>query len=433
MKLNYFKLSVSFSCLAVLFGTAVFAEDLKPLSLKEAEAIVIEKHPGITAAELRALASKQVVREVRSAYFPTITGNATLAGATEENTRIAAGGLNNPLILNRNAEGINVSQLIYDFGRTANLTASSKLRSKAEEENAQATRAQILLQLDAAYFDALQSQSVLGVAKQTVATRQVLFDQVNELANNHLRSGLDVSFARVSLEESKLLQARAENDLQASFATLAALLGDREQQQYQLTDAGQNAQPAPDQNKLVEKALRNRPDLARLRYEKEAASRFARAEKDLHYPTISAVGAAGIIPLHDSKLNDSYAAGGINVSVPIFDGFLFSARAKEAELKAKAVEASLLGQENNIIRDVKVAALNLNYSIQRVELTGKLLQSANDAYDLAQARYKVGSSSMVELSQAQLSKTEAEIAQAKAKYEYQIRRSILSFQTGEMK
>ena len=63
-------------------------------------------------------------------------------------------------------------------------------------------------------------------------------------------------------------------------------------------------------------------------------------------------------------------------------------------------------------------------------LTAQLLASAKDAFDLAQARLKVGSSSIVEQSQAQLNQTQAQIAQAKAKYEYQIRNAILNYQLG---
>jgi outer membrane protein len=415
------------------FILPALGEDAIPLSLKQAEAMALHKHPKITAAELLALASKQVVRQARSAYFPTITANATAVGTLGDNdTRIAAGGLNNPLILDRNAEGINVTQLIYDFGRTANLTASSKLRSRAEEQNALATRAQILLQVDATYLDALEAQSVLQVAQQTVATRQNLFDQVNELAKNNLKSGLDVSFAKVSLEESKLLLAKSQNDLQGAFATLSTLLAEREPKNYRLIDEPPPAALTLDTPQLVEKALANRPDLARLRFEGRAAKKFALAEKDLHYPTISAIGSAGVIPLHDSRLSDSYAAAGVNLSVPIFDGFLYSARSKEAQLKARAVEESLRGEENNVIHDVKIAVLNFNYAEERATLTASLVASANDAFELAQARYKVGSSSIVELSQAQLSKTEAEIAQAKARYEYQVRNAILNFQTGAM-
>jgi outer membrane protein len=110
------------------------------------------------------------------------------------------------------------------------------------------------------------------------------------------------------------------------------------------------------------------------------------------------IGSAGIIPIHDPQLKDNYAAAGVNLSVPIFDGMLFSARAEEARLKAKASEASLRDEENNVIRDVRVTALNLDYAGERVTLTAELLESATEAYDLAQTRYKVGSSSIVELS-----------------------------------
>src|ERR1700691_739819 len=133
--------------LAMMRGQASHAGDALPqsLTLQQAQGIAITNHPRITEADLIALASKQVVRESRSAFFPTIDADATAVDATASNTRIAAGGLNNPLILSREAEGINISQLITDFGRTANLTASSKLEARAQEQNALATKAEILL------------------------------------------------------------------------------------------------------------------------------------------------------------------------------------------------------------------------------------------------------------------------------------------------
>ncbi len=121
----------------------------------------------------------------------------------------------------------------------------------------------------------------------------------------------------------------------------------------------------------------------------------------------------------------------MNVSIPIFEGMLFSAREKEAQLREKASEENLRDAENNVIRDVRIAGLNLSYAAERLTLTEQLLASANEAFDLATARYKVGSSSIVELSQSQLNQTEAEIAEAKAKYEFQTRKSILNFQLGQ--
>ncbi len=420
----------------VLLAMSVFSargEDVKTLSLSEAREITIKNHPRITAAELIALASKQAVRQARSAYYPAIVANATAVDSTAENTRIAAGALNNPIIFTRQADGINVTQILTDFGRTINLSESSHLHAQAAAQNALATRAEILLALDAAFFEALQAQSILEVARQTVATRQTNYDQVSELAKNKLRSGLDVSFANVNLSEGKLLLSDAQNGLQAAFERLSNLLGDRQRRTYHLLEEPTNNMPIPDDVELVQKALSNRPDLARLRFEHDASLRFARAEKDLHYPTLSAAGAAGVIPLHDSSLRDNYAAAGVNLSLPIFEGFLFSARQKEAELKAKASAEDLRNAEDNVIRDVRVAALDLSYAAERVALTAQLLESASQAYELADARYNAGSSSIVELSQAQLNKTQAQIAESKAKYEYEIRKAILNFQMGQLR
>jgi outer membrane protein len=403
------------------------------LTLQEAQSIAITNHPRITEAEIIALAAKQVVRESRSAFFPTITGNATAVDPATSNTRIAAGGLNNPLILRREADGVDISQIITDFGRTANLTESSKLEARSQEQAALATRAEILLAVNTAYFSSLQAQSILEVARQTVATRQLTYDQVSELASNKLRSGLDVSFAKVDLESSKLLLANADNDLQASFATLSNVLGERVGREYRLVEEPVPSIATPADTELVQMALRDRPDLIQLRFARDAASRFARAEKDLNYPTVSAVGSAGLLPVHDPSMRDNYAAAGVNVSVPIFDGMLFSAKEKEAQLRASAAAEALRDAENNVIRDVRIAALNLSYAAERLTLTAELLASANESFDLAKARYQVGSSSIVELSQAQLSQTEAEIAQARAKYEFQTRNSILTFQLGNLR
>ncbi len=412
---------------------AVTNPPARMLSLKEAGEIAIARHPRISEADLLALASKQVVREARSAYYPTVAFNATAVDALDSNTRIAAGGLNNPLIIDRESQGINITQLITDFGRTHNLSVSSELRSRAEQENALATRAQLLLEVNSAYADALRAQSTLAVARQTVDTRQLLYDQVSQLASNQIKSELDASLARVSLEEARLLQAGARNDLQVSFAVLANLLNEPGPPAFQLIDEPLRSAPVTNAADLVELALRERPELLRARFQREAAERFARAEHDLHYPTISAAAVGGLTPARDPRLNQDYGAAGVNVSIPIFDGMLFSARAKEAQLKAEAAQKELEAQELNVVRDVRVSAVNLSYALERMELTARLVETANQAFDLAQARYKVGSSSIVELSQAQLAQTQAQIDQARAKYEYQMREAIVNFQTGQMR
>jgi outer membrane protein len=403
----------------------------EPLDLAQAQEIAIRNHPAVRAALLNSLAANQVTIEVRSAALPTVTGSVTGAGAVD-GSRIAAGGLNNPIIYDRLAAGVTVSQLITDFGRTSNLAGSARLRAQAQQQSAQATRAQVLLQVDRAYFSALRAQKVLSVTRQTVAARQVVADQVSALAESKLKSGLDVSFANVNLSEAKLMLASAENDRDAAMAELSVALGYPEKREFTLAETGAPSDDAGDLPGLLAKALKNRPEVASLRTELAAAERLVKAERALQYPTLSALAAVGGLPVHEDTLTGRYAAAGVNLNVPIFNGHLFSARKSEAELRAQSAAQSVRDLENRVARDVQVAWLNSNMARRRLSLTAELLAEAAQALDLAQTRYDLGLSSIVELTQAQLNQTAAEIGSATARYDYALARAELDYQVGAL-
>ena len=182
-----------------------------------------------------------------------------------------------------------------------------------------------------------------NVARQTLNTRQLLVDRVTVLAQNKLKSDLDVSFAQVALEDAHLLVLRADNDAESALAALSTALGYRDQHRFMLADetdgaaAGSRGRLAA----LMEQALHDRPELAGLRDERDAALHLARSQRDARLPTISAVVAAGNAPCHDARLPDNYSAGGLQVSVPLFAGGLYQARQREAELRAKAAAETL--------------------------------------------------------------------------------------------
>jgi outer membrane protein len=405
----------------------------RPLSLADARQIALENHPQIAAADYRALAAREVYTEARAGLMPQVNLYGSAVDAASANTRLMAGGLNNPSVFSRTAGGLTVNQLITDFGRTSNLAASSKLQAHAASYNATATREQVLLEVDQNYFGALQAQAVLNIARQTLDTRQLLLDRISALAANKLKSDLDVSFARVAMQQSRLLLQKSQSDADAALAFLSSTLGYSELQHFKLVDdARAPINDSSDISALIKSALQDRPDLASLRAARDAAQHLARAERDARFPTISVVGAAGGSPSHDVRLPDDYAAGSIQLSVPVFAGGLYRARENEAELRAKAAAESLRAVEDNIVRDVRVAWLNLNDARQRQRTTEQLRDYAGEAYELADARYRAGSSSIVELSQAQLELTSAQIADANARYDVLIQQSALTFQLGEL-
>ena len=399
------------------------------LTLKDAEELARKNNPQISVSRLLALASQQVTREVRSSLWPSANADIT-AVDSQENSRISAGGLNNPIIYERAAGGVTVSQLITDFGRTNNLVASANFSARAEAQNAIATQEQILLEVNQAFFNALQTHAVLKVAEETVNERGLVADQIGALAKNKLKSDLDLSFANVNLAQAKLLLLDAQNNDKAALANLSAVLGYSTEHDFILIEDQEPATVPPgDIDSLIADAFAKRPEMLALNYQFQASQKMKTAERDLLFPTIRALGTVGGAPVRNDHLSSWYGAVGANVNIPIFNGFLYSARAHEADLRSQAVGDRLADLRNRISRDVRTSWLSANNAYQRLSVTQQLLQQAQLALELAQARYKLGLSSIVELSQAQLQATQAEISNAQAGYDYRLAQAVLRYET----
>jgi|SRR5580698_416730 outer membrane protein len=402
------------------------------LTQADAERLAIKNNPRVSVAHLLALAQHQVVRETRSAELPT--GIASITAEDAENaSRISAGSLTASRLFEHAGAGGSFTQLITDFGKTGNLVASSKLQEKAQNANALATTEDIVLATDQAFFNALQAQALLKVAQQDVGTRQTTQSQISAMTSNKLKSTLDLSFADVNLSQAKLLMLDAQNNLDSTMAALDAVLGLDRQTTYELVDDNPPLQQPPiDADKLLQLALQQRPDLQALNYSQQAAVKFSHAERDQMLPSISAAGTVGSVPIRPAQyyLNNWWGGIGVNMNIPVFNGFLYSAEAKEASIRAQAASEQSRDLRDRIARDVRTAWLASNTAYQRVAVTAELLKQANLALQLAQTRYQLGLSSIVELSQAQFQQTDAAIGNTDAQYQYRLALSTLNYQIG---
>ncbi|HEV2709548.1 MAG TPA: TolC family protein [Edaphobacter sp.] len=402
------------------------------LSRQQAETIALANNPRIRIRQLLVKVQHQVVRETRSSELPDLSGNLTAVEA-EDGSRISAGGLSASRLLEHAGMGVQLRQLVTDFGHTQNLVASAKLNEKARLADAEASREDIVLATDQVFYQAIEAEATLKVAEQTVSARQTLVDQVSALTSAKLKSDLDLSFAQVNLSQAKLLHLDAQNNLDAAKAALDAVLGYDRPMNYRLVAATDSLQTLPpDATPLIASAIQNRPDLQSLQWSEQAARKYSRAQHEQLLPTISALGVVGRTPVGSSQYfpTDWYGAVGVNLSVPIFNGFRYTAEASQASLEAKAAAERTRDLRDQVVRDVRTAWLNANTALQRVTVTGQLMRQANLAQDLAQTRYQLGLSSIVELSQAQLQQTQAAISDANARSQYGFAMADLRFQTG---
>jgi len=408
-----------------------------PLTLSQAEAMALRNHPQVLAAQNNASAMNQKIAETRAALYPALEGDVTGSQANPR-ARIGAGLLTDPSLYDRIGQGITLSQLITDSGRTPNLIASSRLQAGAAAQDAQATQYDVLVRVNQAYFGALRAQALVRLAQETVKARQLLVDRVSALYKNQLVSEVDLSFADVNLSEAKLLLLGAQDAVASADADLTRALGAQQSAQYSLQEMPLPPSPPADADSLVAQALTARPELASLQLSRDAAYKFESAEKDLSYPTASFLGVGGYIPYID-QLNlpritpPEYEGVALNLEIPILNGGLFKARRQEAHFRALEADQRLRDEAEAIARDVRTAWAGATTAYQRLAVTAELVTEAALAFQLSQGRYELNLNNIVELTMAQLNVTSAEIDSLNAKYDYQSAYATLQYSYGALR
>ncbi len=404
------------------------------LTIQQAEQIAIQNNPHISVSQLLARAQHQVYRETRSAYLPHVNIGAVGMKA-DEASRFTFDNLRSTRLLTHFGGGLDMSQLVFDFGHTSNLIASSKLYEKAQNAHALASQLDIVLMTDQAFYDTLEAQELVQVAQQTVNARQATDEQITELTKNKLRSDIDLAFADENVDQAKLLLLDAQDQFNKYLNALTAVLGFDHPAQYTLVpDSGDVPLPPPDQDALVQVALKQRPDLIELDYDQQAAKKYSRAEWDQLLPTLNTMGVVGLTPIRDTRYFNSnwFGAIGLNLEVNIFNGFLYTSQAEAADARAKADQEGLRNLRDNVVRDVRNAWLQSNTSYKKIAVTEKLLQASNMGLSLSQARYKLGLNSIVELSDTELEQTRAAIENINARIEYELSLAALNYQLGNL-
>jgi outer membrane protein len=400
------------------------------LTLTQAEATALSNQPRMLAAQLRTRAAGARIREARAAYFPMAAFNATGVHVADTGTATAAGALTTSSLSDRFAYGGNLSQLVTDFGRTSALVGSTRSNAQAQDDIATLTRAQVRLNLRESYYQVLGAEAVLRAAQSAQANRHLVAQQLTALAQSELRSTVDVNFAEVLASEADLAVVQARSMVAQQRARLATAMGVTQTITFPLADPAMPDALPPDPDSILPQAQNLRADLNAAVAQQHAAQQFATAEKRLSYPTLSAAGAAGEIPYHDHTLQDHYAAAGFNLNIPIFNGGLFAARRAEADLESKARAQDVQQLHLEVTEEVRNSWQRANETFQSLDVTARLVAQSKEALRLAQARYDAGLGSIVELNEAQMNETSAEIFAADAVYTYLSRRAELDFAAG---
>jgi outer membrane protein len=402
------------------------------LRLDDARRMALAAHPDLRASAFDEFAAREAVKIARAGYQPQAYGEAvqTLAPG---GTRIAAySALTDPTVIQRTAVGVGVSQYISDFGRTADLIRATQADLQAQAAAADTSRDTVLLNVTQAYFEVLRADALIRVANATVRERRTLLRQVRALARAGLRSTLDVSIAERDASTADQLALQSRDARVDAYASLAEALGGSDFRIYRLEDVGSLPAPPPQLSGMLATALRNNPQLAQAEAADAAAAARAAATARLASPTVTGYGFFGAAPFKESNvaIPSPYAAGGVALNVPIYNGGELAAERRQAEDLAAAQAERTREERDLLVRDVRTAFEDVQTAYGNIGVTDQLLRTAREVLLLTQTRYRIGLNSIADLSEAQLAEQQAAIAHADAIYDFIMQEASLEFAVG---
>ncbi len=404
------------------------------LGIREAIETGLRNHPIVQEANASLAASTARTDQTKSLYYPQVYANADgAAGSARINPRFVtpAGGLLQPNLSSYTA-GVLANQRVYDFGFTKNLVESSLYGERAQEQDVNARRSLVIVNIQRSYLNCLKRQRLVHIAEETVRERGTIVSQIETLYRQQLKSKLDLNLVKVELVNAESLLVRSHNDLKASFADLNRAMGIAGLDEYMLEDVTTDVKIPRALSDLIADSLTH-PELKRAKEQTASAEAKKRAMKSQYLPTVSAVASGGYYDTFDPSRNVAtggwWAAGGM-VSMPLFTGGLIENQVKEA----RAQEAAALAQSNNIeqalTQQVTNAYLDTVTFTQQIKLSEELVKTAQEALSLAKQRYKLGLGSIVEVTQSEVGLTAAQTKLAEAQYDYKIAEVTLAYASG---
>ena len=404
------------------------------LTLEQAVRTGLEKHPILQSSAFAVQSAEARAKQAESPYYPQVGGAAFQTnGALRANSVLRfAGALIQP---NQSDVTVGVvgSQLLYDFGQTKYKVESQRADKARFEKEALARRADVMLGVERAYLSVLKRQRLVQIADETVRERDTIKQQVDTLYRNQLKSKLDLGLVQVQLSDADFAVIQARNDLSSAFAELNNAMGIEGAAVYQLEDVPVTVAQPDLLDSLLAEAKSRRPELLALKERVRTADNRIKAASSQNYPILQAVGSAGDTEHISNRPNlqeGGWWGAGAVVSVPFFTGFLIQNQVAEATSQKREAESIYLALLQDIQLQVKENFLTVVTLIQQVKVAEQQVAIAREALGLARQRYKLGLSSIVEVTQSEVAVTAAETRLAETQYNAKIAEAQLRYAIG---
>ena len=383
------------------------------LSLEDCINLTLKHNPTLQAASLNTQVQQNRLAQTRANYLPQVNGNASYSRSNQE----GATGWSDAK--DGYSSSISASQLIYDFGKTGLSNKIQKNNVYSSQQDEQSTINDVIYKLKQAYYGVLNAEESRNVYAGSVEQYQEQLKRARAFYDVGTRPKIDVTTAEVNLNNAKLNLIKGENALKTAYYNLTNVMGVYDQNPS-FTLVKKNT--IPQYNITIDEALKeaqkNRPDLLSLQYKLENAKKNVDLAKTGFAPSLTANGSYGWSG-QDFPLYDRWSVGA-GINVPIFNGLSTVNQVKEAKNNMQVAYANLTAKEQAILLDIKTCYFNFEEAKTRIPLAELSRKQAQENYDLAVGRYKVGVGNYIEVKDAEITLSNAKLSYISAVFDYNL-------------
>jgi TolC family type I secretion outer membrane protein len=363
--------------------------------------IALRNNPATRASWAQARSAAAVLGQKRSEYYPEIDLGANVTREKQTQT----GG---PLTFFQTTYGpsATLSWLLLDFGGRSGDIEEARQALFAADWVHNATLQNVVLDVTSAYYGYGNAKELQVAQEASVAESQRNYDAANERHAAGVATIADVLQAKTALSQDELALETVRGLIQTIRGELATAIGVPANIPVEIADLPQTVdveRVTGSIDALIEEAQKQRPDLGAARAQAEKAHVHIGTARAELLPVISGFGTANRYSYASPSGVPSGTAysGGIQLSIPLFDGFRRVYDVKQAEEDAKGARALAETLEQRVILQVWTSYYNVRTAAQRVHTSRDLLESAGQAAEVTSGRYKSGVGSILDLLTAQ--------------------------------
>jgi outer membrane protein TolC len=285
------------------------------------------------------------------------------------------------------------------------------------------TEEQAIFNVKQAYYGVLKAEKNRIIAEDTIKQFHQHLEQAKGFYEVGTKPKFDVTKAEVDLSNARLNMIKAENALRIALVTLNNAIGLPEAPEYTIEDNLSFQKYPVTFKEAIEKAYKNRPDLKSVDARKRAAAESVELAKKGYYPVLT--GSAAYNFAGDRFPLDEGWNAGIALTFPIFSGFLTKSQVAESKANLNVIKANEETLRQNIFLEVQQSYLNLNVAGERIYVADLTVQQASENFEIANGRYTAGVGNPIEVTDAEVSLSNAKTAYIGALYDYKIARASI--------